>query len=305
LSGEVLKDDDESMSTKLLEVAADALTTNDHEKSSQLKKTSGKSGTSKRKVSASASSNKASSKHRKMLPKHAKKPKARAETDAETCSEHSDSELSDQDDVKQKPAAVARTSPRQLLLPAVLVASTEDDGSEGEDVEEQPPLQEDIAQSPAKLRAVLIKTKEQLVRAEHQVRAISKTRITDTFLEGQVRTWTQERLWKMCEFITNDQTMHQVMQKASKHFKVPALDQEHWMLSFAHIVRDGLNQKRNACSQDLRKRSKVSAMSYICFAKNLSNVLLSKQWYRESSSISRSVSSTPKFYQCPRHGPGW
>ena len=75
-----------------------------------------------------------------MLSKHAKKPKARAETDAETCSEHSDSELSDQDDVKRKPAAVARTSPRQLLLPAVLVASTEDDGSEGEDVEEQPPL---------------------------------------------------------------------------------------------------------------------------------------------------------------------
>jgi hypothetical protein len=143
LSGEVLKDDDESMSTKLLEIAADALTTDDDEESSQSKKTSGKSGTSKRTLSASASSNKASStptKHRKMLSKHAKKPKARAETYAETYSEHSDSELSDQDDVKGKPAAVARTSPQQLLLPAVLVTSTEDDGSEGEDVEEQPPL---------------------------------------------------------------------------------------------------------------------------------------------------------------------
>jgi hypothetical protein len=269
LSGEVLKDDDESMSTKLLEVAADALTTDDDEKSSQSKKTSGKSGTSKRKLSASASSNKASStptKHRKMLSKHAKKPKARAETDAETCSEHSDSELSDQDDVKRKPAAVARTSPRQLLQPAVLVASREDDGSEGEDVEEQPPLQEDITQSPAELRAVLIKTKERLVRAEHQVRAISKTRITDTFLEGQVRTWTKETLWKMWKFITNDQTMHQVMQKASKHFKVPALDQEHCMSSFAHIVRDGLNQKRNACSQDLRKtiKSKCCELHLFC-----------------------------------------
>jgi hypothetical protein len=188
LSGEVLKDDDESMSTKLLEIAADALTTDDDEESSQSKKTSGKSGTSKRKLSASASSNKASStptKRRKMLSKHAKKPKARAETDAEICSEHSDSELGDQDDVKGKPAAVAWTSPRQLLLPAVLVTSTEDDGSEGEDVEEQPPLQEDITQSPAELRAVLIKTKERLVRAEHQVRAISKTRITDTFWKAK------------------------------------------------------------------------------------------------------------------------
>jgi hypothetical protein len=308
LSGQVLKDVDESMSNKLLEVAADALTTDDDEKSSQSKKTSGKSGASKRKSSASASSSKASTptKHRKLLSKHAKKRKARAETDAETCSEHSDSELSDQDDVKGKPAAGARTSPRKLLLPAVLVASIENDGSDGEDLEEQPPLQEAVAQSPAELRAVLIKTKERLVRAEHQVRAISKTRIADTFLEGQVRTWTKETLWKMCRFITNDQTMHQeVMQKASKHFKIPALDQEHWMLFFAHIVREGLNQKRNACSQDLRKGSKVSAVSYICFAKNLSNILLSKQWYRESSSISGSVSSTPKFYQCPRHGPGW
>jgi hypothetical protein len=270
LSGEVLKDVDESMSTKLLEVAADALTTDDDEKSSQSKKTSGKSGASKHRSSASASSSKASTstKHRKMLSKHAKKPKARAETDAEICSEHSDSELRDQDDVKQKPAAGARTSPWQLLLPAVLVASRGNKGSEGQDVEEQPPLQQEaIAQSPAELQAVLIKTKERSVRAEHEVRAISKTRITDTFLEGQVRTWTKETLWmKMCKFITNDQTMHQVMQKASKHFKVPALDQEHCMSFFAHIVRDGLNQKRNACSQDLRKtnKSKYCGLHLFC-----------------------------------------
>jgi hypothetical protein len=146
LSGEVLKDDDESMSTKLLEVAADALTTDDDKESSQSKKTSGKSGASKRKSSASASSSKVSTptKYRKMLSKHAKKPKARAELDAETCSEHSDSEFSDQDDVKRKPAAVAQTSPWHLLLPAVLVASREDEGSEGKDLEEQPPLQEDF-----------------------------------------------------------------------------------------------------------------------------------------------------------------
>jgi hypothetical protein len=47
-----------------------------------------------------------------------------------------------------------------------------------------------------------------------------------------------------------------VMHKASKHFKVPASEQEHWKASYAHIVRDGLNQKRNACSQDLRKTIK-------------------------------------------------
>ena len=148
----------------------------------------------------------------------------------------------------------------------VLVASKEDNDSEEEDFEEEPPQQEAIAQSPAELQAILIMTKEQSVRAEHQVRAIRKTRITDTFLEGQVRTWTKETLWKMCKFITNNQTMHQVMQKASKHFKVPALEQEHWMSSFAHIVRDGLNQKRNACSQDLQEtiRSECCKLHLIC-----------------------------------------
>jgi hypothetical protein len=104
------------MSNKLLEVAVDALTTGDDEKSSQSKKTLDESGASKRKSSTSASSSKAStpSKCREMLSEHAKKPKARAETDAETYSEHSDSELSDQDDGKRKPAgAVAQTSPRR------------------------------------------------------------------------------------------------------------------------------------------------------------------------------------------------
>jgi hypothetical protein len=114
----------------------------------------------------------------------------------------------DQDDDQQKPAAVAWTSPPKLLLPvAVVLAAREDDGSKEEDLEVEPPQQEDIAQSPAELWAVLIKTEEQLVRPERQVRAISKTRIADTFLEGQVRTWTKETLWKMCKFITNDQTM--------------------------------------------------------------------------------------------------
>jgi hypothetical protein len=64
----------------LLEVAVDALTADDDETSSQLKKTSGKSGASKRKSSASASSSKASTptKCRKMLSENAKEPKTKA-----------------------------------------------------------------------------------------------------------------------------------------------------------------------------------------------------------------------------------
>jgi hypothetical protein len=99
-----------------LEVAEDALTTSDDDKLSQSIKTSGESGASKSKSSASSSSSKASTatKCRKMLSKHANTPKARAETDAKTYSEPTDSEPSDQDDDKLKPAAVARTSPWHL-----------------------------------------------------------------------------------------------------------------------------------------------------------------------------------------------
>jgi hypothetical protein len=60
----------------------------------------------------------------------------------------------------------------------------------------------------------------------------------------------------MCKFITNENTMNQIMAKASKHFQVPESERQQWMATFAHIVRDGLNQKRNACCQDLRKSLK-------------------------------------------------
>ena len=146
----------------------------------------------------------------------------------------------------KKPAALPRSSPRRPLLTELRRArkegNSEDDDSSSDEHEEN-------ELEPGALRAALIETEERLERAERQVRTISRTRITDTFLEGQVRTWTKETLWKMCKFITNDGTMHKVMQKASKHFKVDTAEQQHWMATYSHIVRDGLNQKRNACAQ--------------------------------------------------------
>ena len=122
-----------------------------------------------------------------------------------------------------------------------------------------------VEQKPGDLRVALIETEERLERAERQVRTISRTRIADTFLEGQVRSCTKEIRWKMCKFITDDQTMHQVIKKVSKNFKVPAEEQEHLMATYSHIVRDGLNQKRNACSQDLRKKIKSNCrVLYFC-----------------------------------------
>jgi hypothetical protein len=153
----------------------------------------------------------------------------------------------------KKPAALPRSSPRRPLLTELRRArkegNSEDDDSSSDEHEGR-------KLEPDALRAALIETEERLERAERQVRTISRTRLTDTFLEGQVQTWTKETLWKMCKFITNDGTMHKVMQKASKHFKVDTGEQQHWMATYSHIVRDGLNQKRNACAQDLRKTIK-------------------------------------------------
>jgi hypothetical protein len=51
--------------------------------------------------------------------------------------------------------------------------------------------------------------------------------------------------------------MNKIMIKAANHFKVPDEErEEHWMSIYAQIVRDGLNQKCNACSQDLKKTLK-------------------------------------------------
>ena len=241
------------LATKGLQDANPVISNDDYDGSIESSKRSGESaGSSKRKPPPSndEGSTKSDRPNKIMSSKKNKSSMqtgnqtVKHDTDDSTCTEKEDS---DEDDDYQKPSPALTTPKRDNL-------------------EEEEEELEETAQSPAEVRAVLIETEERLDRAERQVRAISKTRIADTFLEGQVRTWTKETLWKMCKFITDDKTMHQVMQKASKHFKVPAKEQEHWMSSYAHIVRDGLNQKRNACAQDLRKtmKSKWHRLHRIC-----------------------------------------
>jgi hypothetical protein len=124
-------------------------------------------------------------KQRTMMPDHEKKQKtARPDIDDSNGNEKGDS---DEFYENQKQSATTSPTPK---------------------TKKQQNIGGDRTQSPAKLWAVLIETEGRLERSERQVRAISKTRVADTFLEGQVRTWTKESLWKMCKFITNDQTMH-------------------------------------------------------------------------------------------------
>ena len=190
----------------------------------------------KRKASVAPSSNKAST---------SKKGKKQSTTKTATAEEIDNAGTESEDsDGERKPAAVEE---RDKHPPA-----------EEEKVEPPPPEvgRAEGEQAPEDLMTALIEAEERATRAERQVRAISKIRIADTFQEGQVRTWAKETLWKMCKFITNEKTMNQVMAKASKHFQITGAEKQQWMATFAHIVRDGLNQKRNACTQDLRKSLK-------------------------------------------------
>jgi hypothetical protein len=157
-------------------------------------------------------------KQRTTMPDHEKKQKAaRPDTDNSTGSEKGDSDK-DYENGKRS----ARTSPTLKTNNRQNIVG-------------------DMTQSPAKLRAVLIKTEGQLERAEQQVRAISKTRVADTFLEGQMRTWTKETLWKMCKLITNDQTMHKMMHKARCRPQLGALE------GLLCVYREGPTEPKVKC----------------------------------------------------------
>jgi hypothetical protein len=60
----------------------------------------------------------------------------------------------------------------------------------------------------------------------------------DKFDRGPRKTFA-----KQVKFITNDRTMNKIMTKAAKHFKVPDEEREHWMSTFAHIVRKPKTQR--------------------------------------------------------------
>jgi hypothetical protein len=74
---------------------------------------------------------------------------------------------------------------------------------------------EEAGPSPTELRVAFADTAKCLQHVKKQVGAISRTRIANSFQEGQV-SWTKENLWKQVKFITNDLTMNKIMTKAAK-----------------------------------------------------------------------------------------
>ncbi len=85
------------------------------------------------------------------------------------------------------------------------------------------------------------------------MRAISKTNLADKFMENEVRKYVKESLWKQCKFITCPETMGDCMAEVASQFAIPVEKREHWKTTYAHAVRDALNNRRNNTSQDLKK----------------------------------------------------
>ncbi len=89
-------------------------------------------------------------------------------------------------------------------------------------------------------QAIIKNYQAQLLRAERQVRAISKTNLADKFLENEVRKYVKESLWKRCKFITCRETMDECMNEVAAHFAIEGDKREHWKSTYQHAVRMSL-----------------------------------------------------------------
>ena len=95
--------------------------------------------------------------------------------------------------------------------------------------------------------------KERATMAERQLKTIAKTRVINSYQEGEVRQYTKQVLWKKVKFITCDATMVRCMKGAANAFEVVEEEQQDWMSTYSHTVREAINQQRNRCCQELRK----------------------------------------------------
>jgi hypothetical protein len=125
-------------------------------------------------------------------------------------------------------------------------------------------------------QSVIADYKERLLRAEGQVRAISKTSRADRFMDNEVRKYVKESMWKRCKFITCTETMSDCMNKVAGQFAIPPGNKrEHWKNTYAHAVRDALNNCPNNTSQDLKRElSGKCNHGVTCLMSGLTNALL-------------------------------
>jgi hypothetical protein len=126
-----------------------------------------------------------------------------------------------------------------------------------EEVEDTTPKKRKSSPSKKRKKSTLDQTakkwKERATRAERQLNSIANIWVVNAFQEGEVRQYAKQVLWKKVKFITCDGTMIRCMKGAAQAFEVPESEQEDWMSTYSHVVREGINAQRNHCCQELRR----------------------------------------------------
>jgi hypothetical protein len=89
-----------------------------------------------------------------------------------------------------------------------------------------------------------------------QIRNVTKIGGVDKYELMQIRKMVQEDLFKRVKFITSTAMEEKCMKYLSNKLNVPAERQHEWSASYAHCVREALNNKRNNVSQDLKAEIK-------------------------------------------------
>jgi hypothetical protein len=89
-----------------------------------------------------------------------------------------------------------------------------------------------------------------------QIRNITKMGGVDKYELMQIRKMVKEDLFKRVKFITNMAMEAKCMKYLSNKLNVPAERQHEWSATYAHCIRNALNNKRNNVSQDLKAEIK-------------------------------------------------
>ena len=138
----------------------------------------------------------------------------------------------------------------------------------------------------------------QLLRAERQLRAVSKSALADRFLENEVTKYVKERLWKHCKFITCRETMAECMNEVSAQFAIEDGKREHWKSTYEHAVRDALNNRRSNTAQDLKKElnGKCNWVDWVGRAKHHHNRLIISLLFQINADLRGEF---PGYYESP------
>jgi hypothetical protein len=89
-----------------------------------------------------------------------------------------------------------------------------------------------------------------------QIRNITKMGGVDNYELMQTRKMVKKDLFKQFKFIMTTAMEAKCMKYLSNKLNIQAERQHEWSATYAHCVRDALNNKRNNVSQDLKAEIK-------------------------------------------------